>query len=164
MLDHIFYWPLNKFLISIKDRKIHMNAKISFFGIGLGAIGLLLALVHFWAGPFSPQPSLENMIASKAASIREAAIAAIKGQAEPAAKQVDSFNTDKLLNLTIAILSGLSVILGILGYTRKKPVRVAGGAVALGAGAIAFQLAAVALGIIIFAILIFFLLSILGIG
>jgi len=36
------------------------KSTLSFIGIGLGSIALLLAIVHFWAGPFSSQPSLEQ--------------------------------------------------------------------------------------------------------
>jgi hypothetical protein len=31
---------------------------VGFIGIGIGAIALPLAIVHLWAGPFSPQPTL----------------------------------------------------------------------------------------------------------
>ena len=59
------------------------KATTSFIGIGVGAVALLLALVHFWAGPFSPQPSLEQTVAEKAVSIRDATIAALKGETVP---------------------------------------------------------------------------------
>ena len=41
-----------------------------------------------------------------------------------------------------------------MGFAKHEPVRVAGGAAVLGAGAIAFQFAALAVGAIIVAILI----------
>jgi len=75
-----------------------------------------------------------------------------------------SMDTDKILNLGTAILGGLAIILGVLSYARKEPLRVAGGAAVLGAGAIAFQFAAVALGIIVLVILVSAVLSQIGIG
>ena len=60
------------------------SSVFGFTGIGLGAIALLLAVVHFWAGPFSPQPTLEQTVAEKAVSIKNATIAALKGE-EPRA-------------------------------------------------------------------------------
>lgn len=44
----------------------------SWTGIATGAIALLLALTHFMAGPFSPQPSLESPVAAKAVAIKYA--------------------------------------------------------------------------------------------
>jgi hypothetical protein len=44
--------------------------------------------VHFWGGPFTPQPSLETSVAEKAVAIRDATLAALKGEEpkpEPAA-------------------------------------------------------------------------------
>jgi len=47
-------------------------------GIIVGSVALLLSLIHFWAGPFSPKPTIESVVAEKAASIRKAAIDALK--------------------------------------------------------------------------------------
>lgn len=52
------------------------KSKISFIGIGMGSIALLLALFHFWASLFSPQPMLEQIVAEKAVAIKKATIAA----------------------------------------------------------------------------------------
>lgn len=138
---------------------------ISFIGIGVGAIALMLALVHFWAGPFSPQLTLEQVVAEKAVSIRDATVAALKGETakypqEAAAK----YDLDQMASITTAVLGGLAVILGVLGIALKEPVRVAGGAAMLGVGAIAFQFAALALGVLVVVILVSAVLSGLGFG
>ena len=142
-----------------------MDAKISFVGMGLGAVALLLALVHFWAGPFSPQPTLEDVVASKAVAIRNATIAAMKGQTPPRTSTTsDPMSMDKFLNIGTTVLGGVAVILGVLGYARKEPLRVAGGAAFLGAGAIAIQFFVIALGIIVMALLVSVVLSQIGIN
>ena len=56
------------------------------------------------------------------------------------------------------------MILGVLGIAFKQPMRVAGGAAALGAGAIAFQFAAMALGIVVVVFLVSTVLGELGIA
>ena len=133
----------------------------SFTGIGLGAAALLLAIVHFWAGPFSPQPTIEQTVAEKAVAIRDATVAALKGEEAPPPK-ARSFDMDQLVSIGTAVLGGLAIILGVVGFARKESWRAASGAAVLGGGAIAFQFAVVALASIILAILIAAVLSQLG--
>lgn len=126
-----------------------------FIGIGVGAIALMLALVHFWAGPFSPKPTLEVVVAEKAVSIRETTIALLKGEEIVVPKPEESgYDLDEIASVATAVLGGLAVILAVLGAAFKEPRRVAGGAAALGVGAIAFQFAAMALGVLVVVILI----------
>lgn len=137
---------------------------ISFTGMAFGAIALLLAVVHFWAGPFSPQPTLEQAVAEKAISIKEATIAALKGEEAKAPVKPSSMDTDQIVGLATAVLGGLAIILGVFGFSKKEPLRVAGGAAVLGGSAIAFQFAVIAIGAIVLAILIAAVLSQIGIG
>jgi len=139
------------------------SSVFGFTGIGLGAIALLLAVVHFWAGPFSPQPTLEQTVAEKAVSIKDATIAALKGEEQRAPIKRSSMDTDQIIALATAVLGGLAIILGVFGFAKKEPLRVAGGAAVLGGSAIAFQFAVIALGAIVLAILIAAVLSQIGI-
>lgn len=140
------------------------SSKFSFTGIAIGSIALLVALIHFWAGPFSLQPTLEQTVAEKAVAIKKATIAALKGEQQQAPVRQGNMDTDQMLRLSTAVLGGLAIILGVFGYAKKEPLRVAGGAAILGGGAIAFQFAALALGAIVLAILIAAVLSQIGIG
>ena len=54
--------------------------KLGYYGIAAGAAALLLAVVHFWAGPFAPQPSLETVVAESAVEIRDATVRALRGE------------------------------------------------------------------------------------
>ncbi len=137
---------------------------ISFIGIGVGALALLLALIHFWAGPFAPQPSLEQTVAEKAVAIRYATVAVLKGEKGATPREKTTMDTDRVIQIATAVFGGMAIILGVLGYARKEPMRIAGGAAVLGGGAIAFQFAALAIGAIIVAILIAAVLSQLGFG
>ena len=139
------------------------GSKFSFIGIAIGAAALLLAIVHFWAGPFSPQPAVEQTVAEKAVSIKEATIAALKGEEPKPPVKRSSMDMDNMASLATAVLGGLAVILGVIGYATKEPLRAAGGAALLGGSAIAFQFAVLALGAILLAILVVGVLSQLGI-
>ena len=136
-----------------------MNEKksiLGFTGIAIGATALMLALIHFWAGPFSPKPSLEEIVAEKAVSIRDATLAALKGEkvAAPPPQDSQRYDLDRIASVATSAMGGLAVILGVLGVALKEPIRVTGGAAILGVGAIAFQFTVVALGLLVLAILV----------
>ena len=134
-------------------------------GIGIGAAALLLALVHFYAGPFAPQPSLEQTVAEKAVAIRDATVAALSGEEyEDASQQARQFDADRVASVATAVLGGLAVILAVVAVALGEPYRVAGGAVFLGVAALAFQFFALALGVLVLAILIAAVLGSLGIN
>lgn len=140
------------------------QSKFAAVGIALGAIALLLALTHFWAGPFSPQPTLETVVAEKAASIRSAALDALNGR-EPVKETFTAiWNLDKITQVVTALLGGLAVILAVVGFASKEPGRIAGGAAALGVSAIAFQFIAMYAMAVLVVLLICAALSSLGAG
>ena len=139
------------------------KSTLSFIGVSLGAIAFLLAIVHFWAGPFSPKPMLEQTVAEKAVLIKQATMAALKGEAPPP-PQHRSIDTDQIIRTGTAALGGLAIILGVIGFAKKESLRVAGGAAVLGGSAIAFQFAALALGVIVLAMLVAAVLSLAGIA
>lgn len=137
------------------------KSTLSFIGIGLGSIALLLAIVHFWAGPFSQQPSLEQTVAEKAVSIKQATVAVLQGKEAPAPES-RPIDIDQMVSIGTAVLGGLAIIFAVIGFAKKEHIRVAGGAVLLGGIAIAFQFAVVALGAIVVAILVAAVLSQIG--
>ncbi|WP_415898300.1 hypothetical protein [Neptuniibacter sp. QD48_11] len=140
------------------------NSKYGMFGIVVGAFALLLALVHFWAGPFSAQPTLETVVAQKAASIRSAALDALAGK-EPASESATAhWDADKIADVVTALFGGLAVIFAVLSLVQKEPTRVAGGAAALGVSAIAFQFIAMYAMALLVVLLIAAVISSLGIG
>jgi len=122
-------------------------------GIGIGALGLLLAVVHFWAGPFTPQPSLERTIAEKVVAIKDASVAALRGEQLPeSAPPADGINADRVVQIAVPVLAALAIILGVIGFAMKEPGRVTIGAVALGGSTFAFQFAGLLLGAIVLAL------------
>ena len=119
-----------------------MSNKKSIFGIigvGLGSVALLLSLIHFYAGPLNPQPTLERTIAEQAVAIRDAAIAAFKGNEIKKKFWPSNWDADKLIDVITALFGGLAIVSGIFALVRKEPLRVTIGAAVLGSGAIVFQ-------------------------
>jgi hypothetical protein len=118
--------------------------KVGTIGIVIGSVALLLALFHFYAGPLSPQPKLEHTIAAKAVALRDATIAALKGNEIKKKFWPSKWDVDKLIDVITALFGGLAIISGIFAFIRKEPLRVTIGATVLGGGAIAFQFVALA--------------------
>ena len=113
--------------------------KLGYAGLILGSVALILALFHFWAGPFSPQPTLETVVADKVADIRDSTLKALKGE-EYREVVASPWDADRITNLIVAIFGALAIILGIFAFIQKAPRRLAGSAAILGAGAIGFQM------------------------
>jgi hypothetical protein len=58
------------------------------------------------------------------------------------------------VRIASSVLGGLALILGVVSFAKREPLRVGGGAAFLGGAAIAFQFAVIALGAIVMAILV----------
>lgn len=127
----------------------------SWTGITIGSIALLLALTHFMAGPFSPQPSLESLVAAKSVAIKHATIAALQGKEVISTPLPRTWNIDRLLATVIAVFAAGSIIFGTLGgLVRKEDPRTAMAAALLGASTIALQFAIAVLGVVVLVMLI----------
>lgn len=130
------------------------NSAVGWAGMGLVALSLLLAQVHFYAGPFSPQPTLEEVVAEKAAAIRSATVAALRGEKPAVRDDIHPYDLDRITELGVAVSGGLAIVLVFVGFARREAVRVAVGALCLGAAGVAFQFLTVALGVIALVVLI----------
>ena len=67
------------------------NVKKSTFGmlsVVLGFLAFAAVVGHFFIGPVDPPPPVETSIAEKAVSIRDATVAALKGEEYEAASTV----------------------------------------------------------------------------
>ena len=115
------------------------DAKLGYLGIIFGGTGLLLFLVHLWAGPFSPKPSLETYVNEKADSLRKAFLDGLKGKKTESEAVSPKWDADRVTELSVAVLGGIACLLAVLSFAAHEPWRVSGGAIALGGGAIAIQ-------------------------
>ena len=128
------------------------------FGIAsvvLGFIALATVVAHFFAGPIEPPPPLEVSIADKAVQIRDATVAALRGDeyVAEAAQRVRTLD-DYLVYAALSV-AGCAILLGLIGFLRREPLRASLSGAALGAMAITFQVALM----VFFALLFVFLLS-----
>ncbi len=132
-----------------------------FWGIGIGAIALLIAVFSFWAGPFAVQPTVETSLAAK---LKEKAIHAITGKEAEAEKQsiMKRYDIDDFIDVGTAILSAIAIIFAVISFARHEPVRVAGGAALMGATAILFKFVAMYAFALLVIVVIIFVLANLG--
>lgn len=142
----------------------NQNKKYGSAGILLGGVALLLALVHFWGGPFSPQPTLETFVSERAASLRQSALEGLKGQKSDASSAAISWDADRITQVVVAVLGGLAFILAVLSFTSHESKRMAGGAAVLGISALTFQFLAMYVMAVLVVILILGVLSSIGAG
>lgn len=134
-------------------------------GIALGGLALLLAMVHFYAGPFAPQQTLESLVAGKAVAIKESLLASLAGHQIPEKVLRPHYDVDRILKIVTAVLAVGAVILGAIAGACKENPRAVSAAVMLGIGTLAFQIAMFAFGVIMTILLIVLVLSLIsGIG
>ena len=141
---------------------IKTKSKFGKIGIAIGSIALLLSLFHFWAGPFSPQPTIETIISERVLSIRSAALDTLSGK-EPVQEYFSKkWTADAYADVATAVLGGFALIFGIIAFANREPRRVAGGAIALGISAIAFQFIAMYAMALLVVLIIYAVLSSIG--
>ncbi|MDJ0748855.1 MAG: hypothetical protein QNJ11_05190 [Woeseiaceae bacterium] len=134
------------------------TASRSVFGIVsviLGFLAFAAVVGHFFAGPLDPPPPIEVSIAEKAADIRDATVAALKGEEFEARNYSRSRTLDDYLTYAFIGLAALAVLMAVVGFIRHEPMRPSIAGAALGALAITFQF----LTVLFFALLFVLLLS-----
>ena len=87
------------------------TSRVGYAGMGCGALALLLAVVHFWAGPFAPKPSLEQTVGEKAVAIRDAAVAALKGEKVEEPESTGDWDADRVVQLLGSVLGATLIVL-----------------------------------------------------
>lgn len=125
------------------------NQRLATIGMVLGGIALLIAVVHFWAGPFNPSPPIEQVVADKVVAIRDLTLAKLQGKKLPPMDAASKWDADRITLVTSSVLGTLAIILSAFAFSRRENIRACYSAAALGVAAIAFQFVIMALGLII---------------
>lgn len=107
----------------------------------LGFLAFAAVIGHFFAGPFDPPPPMEISIAEKAADIRDATVAALKGEEYEAKSRQRPRTLDDYLTYALMALAGLAILMGVIGFIRRESLRPSFAGASLGGLAIAFQVA-----------------------
>ena len=115
-------------------------APFSIASIGLGAIGLLVALLVLYAGPFAPQPDIGTTIGEIAGNMRAAAWRSFFGLEQPDSTVVQrAWDIDRILMTAAPVAGVLGIVMAIIGYIRNEPKRIAGYGIAMSIAAIFVQ-------------------------
>jgi hypothetical protein len=116
-------------------------ARYGLLSVAFGFLAFAAVIGHFFVGPLDPPAPVEVSIAEKAASIRDATVAALKGEeyeaeSNPPARTMDDYLTYAFLGLAL-----LAILLAITSFIRHEPWRPGAAGVALGVLAVSFQFA-----------------------
>ena len=120
------------------------TAKNSMFGmlaVVLGFLAFAAVVGHFFVGPVDPPPPVEVSIAEKAASIRDATVAALKGEEYDAERNVQPRTLDDYLTYSFIALAVVAILLSVIGFVKHERLRPSIAGAALGGLAITFQFA-----------------------
>jgi hypothetical protein len=128
----------------------------------LGGIAFCAAVIHFFAGPIVPPPTLEETTAEIAVNLKDAVKAKLTGEEYTPERPRRSRDADDWLRIGTVCAGVVAIVLGLLAFIRREDLRVSGSAAVLGGAAVAFQFFALALGVIALVILIGAVLSNLG--
>ena len=115
------------------------SASFSYAAIGVGAIALLIAMVHTFAGPFAPTQSVDVTIGEIAGNMRAAALRALAGEAQPEPVAA-AWDIDRMLKMLAPSAGVTGILLAIVGFVRHEPKRAVVCGLALGAGALMVQI------------------------
>jgi hypothetical protein len=116
------------------------SAGFSYAAIGLGGIGLFIALLVVYAGPFAPQQDVGTAIGEIAGNMRAAAWQSFLGLEQPDSTIVQrDWDIDRILMTAAPAAGVLGVVMAITAYIRREPRRVASYGMALSVCAIFVQ-------------------------
>jgi hypothetical protein len=122
-------------------------------GVGaiVGMLALALAVLPTWVLPeIFPPPPVENVIVDTASRLKQRVIAKAQGVEYREMRAADPAEGWSRACSIAAISLGLAAIgCAVFSFLRREPLRYAGTAAAIGAGAIAFEVAMLALGVLI---------------
>jgi hypothetical protein len=120
---------------------LHRDNAFSLASIVLGALGMSLALLAVYAGPFSPQPDVGTSIGEIAGNMRAAAQRALQGLPQPEETITQRpWDVDRVMMAAAPILGVLGVVTAIVAYIRREPKRAATCGLLISVGAIFVQI------------------------
>lgn len=128
------------------------DSKFGMLAVVVGFVAFAAVVGHFFVGPIDPPPPIEVSIAEKAADIRDATVAALKGEEYEAKRQVRPKTLDDYLTYAFIGSAVIAMLLSVIGFVRHERLRPSIAGAALGGLAIAFQFATMVFFGLMFAI------------
>ncbi|MGZ2255803.1 hypothetical protein [Roseobacter sp. A03A-229] len=112
----------------------------SIAAIALGGLGLFIALLVMFAGPFAPQPDIGTTMGEIAGNMRAAAWRSLFGLEQPDTTVVQrAWDVDRILMVAAPAAGVLGILMATTAYIRREPKQVAGYGMALSVCAIFVQ-------------------------
>lgn len=138
--------------------------KFSSLGMLLGAIALVIGIVHFSFGPFSsPPPTLERVVAEQVTAVKKGIIAGITGK-PPAVAENKILDIDRILHNGGIILAIAGLGLAFIAGMREENRWGISGALAFAGGTLIFHTILFGIGIVCAIILLILIISVLNGG
>ena len=132
-------------------------------GMLLGALALLLSIIHFTAGPFSnPPPTLEGFVAEKVSAVKKGVIAGLKGEEPQKASAAREPDIDSIVDSAGIGLAVVALLCAFLGGMRKENRFSVSGALLFGGGTLAFHAVLFGIAVVCAILLLLIILSLLG--
>ena len=135
--------------------------RLGMAGTIIGLLALGAAVFHFFYGPLETPPPVEETVADLAVNLKNAITAKIEGETYQAPVEA-SHNIDDYVRYGTIALGFIALALGVMGFVSKEEWRPSGAAIALGGAAITFQFTVYIAGAILCILLIYAVLSSLG--
>lgn len=129
------------------------NPVFGLLAVILGFLAFSAIVGHFFAGPIDPPPPIEVSIAEKAASIRDATVAALKGEEYEAESKARPRTLDDYLTGSAIALALAAILMSVISFIRHERWRPAVAGAALGGMAITFQFAIILFFGLLFALI-----------
>lgn len=142
------------------DMEIVLRNKFSSLGMFLGGIALILSIVQFSFGPFSPKPpALEVIVAEKVSAVKQGVIAGLKGERPAARTEKTTVDIDSIILNAGIILAVVALGLSFIGGMCKESRWGISGALLFSGLTLTFHAVLLAFGLIVAVLLLLFILS-----
>ena len=135
------------------NEPVEKKATFGIIAVVLGFIAFAAVVAHFFAGPVDPPPPIEVSIAEKAVEIRDATVAALKGEEYEAEPDIRPKTLDDYMTLGFMGLAALAILMAVIGFIQHERIRPSVAGAALGGLAITFQFAVVLFMGLLFALI-----------
>ncbi len=140
------------------------KSPLGLFAVLCGGLALAAAVLHFFVGPIAPRQPVEESLAELAVDIRNAVVAELAGEEYEGAPNSRRWDADRVVDIGTIVVGLAAILLAVASFIRREDLRMAGSAVALGGGAIAFQFVALAILMVVGAIIVAAIIGQLGIS
>ena len=116
------------------------NSMFGMLAVVLGFLAFTAVVGHFFVGPVDPPPPIEVSIAKKAVSIRDATVAALKGEEYEAERNVRPRTLDDYLTYSFIALAVVAILMSVIGFVKHERLRPSIAGAALGGASISSML------------------------